>query len=162
MAWMGSLYSYVHVFSGQPSLTLLSLQAGLFSAVLTPFVVPQIQNLRVNPADQSVYYQNQSVQILDRISQQLASVGSQIPTNVSPLPPYPTPPSPYPPFHASASDRRVNIFWFISLVCSLSAALLATLVQQWVRAYMRIFQHSSSPLKTARIRSFLSEGAERW
>ena len=148
-------------FSGQPGLTQLSLQAGLFSGVLTAFVVPQIQNLQVNPADQSVYYQNQSVQMLDRISQQLASVGGQIPTNVSPPPPYPTPPSPYPTFHASASDRRVNIFWLISLVCSLSAALLATLVQQWVRAYMRIFQHSSNPLKTARIRLFLFEGAKR-
>ncbi|KAH9998777.1 hypothetical protein BJV77DRAFT_712173 [Russula vinacea] len=58
----------------------------------------------------------------------------------------------------SASDRRVNIIWLISLVCSLSAALLATLVQQWVRAYMRIFQQSSKPLKTARIRLFLFEG----
>ena len=144
----------VPIFSGQPGLTSLSLQAGLFSAVLTAFVVPQLQNLKVNPANQSVYYQNQSVQILDRISQQLASVGSQTPTNYTPPPPYPT-------FHALASDRRVNIFWLISLVCSLSAALLATLVQQWVRAYMRIFQQSSNPLKTARIRLFLFEGAER-
>ena len=119
--------------------------------------MPQINTLQVNPADQSVYYQNQSAQILDRISQQLASVGT---TSVSPPPPYPTPASSYPTFHASASDRRVNIFWLISLVCSLSAALLATLVQQWVRAYMRIFQHSSNPLKTARIRLFLFEGAE--
>ena len=92
--------------------------------------------------------------MLDRISQQLASVGSQISTNF-------TPPSPYPTFHPSASDRRVNIFWLLSLVCSLSAALLATLVQQWVRVYMCIFQQSSSPLKIARIRSFLFEGVER-
>jgi hypothetical protein len=90
--------------------------------------------------------------MLNQISQQLASVGSQ--TNL-------TPPLPYPTFHVSASDRRVNIFWVISLVFSLSAALLATLVQQWVRAYMRIFQQSSNPLKTARIRLYLFEGAER-
>jgi hypothetical protein len=137
-----------------PGLTPFLSQAGLFSGVLTAFVVPQLQNLQVNPTIQSVYYQNQSVQMLDRISQQLASAGSQISTNL-------TPPSPYPTFHASASDRRVNIFWLISLVCSLSAALLATLVQQWVRAYMRIFQQSSNPFKTARIRLFLFEGAGR-
>ena len=89
--------------------------------------------------------------MLDRISQQLASVGSQISTNF-------TPPSPYPTFHARSSDRRVNIFWLISLICSLSAALLATLVQQWVRSYIR---KSSNPLKTARIRLFLFEGTER-
>ena len=141
-------------FSHQPGLTPLSFQAGLLSVVLTGFVVPKIQNLQANPADQSVYYQNQSVQMLDRISQQLASGGSQISTNF-------TPPSPYPTFHASAFDRRVNMFWLISLVCSLSAALLATLVQQWVRAYMRIFQHSRNPLKAARIRLFLFEGVER-
>ena len=92
--------------------------------------------------------------MLDRISQQLASAGSQIPTNL-------TPPSPYPTFHASASDRRVNIFWLISLVCSLSAALLATLVQQWYRAYMSVFQQSRNPLKAARVRLILFEGVER-
>ncbi|KAF8492147.1 hypothetical protein F5888DRAFT_1731188 [Russula emetica] len=129
--------------------------AGLFSAILTAFLVPKIQDLMVNSADQSAYYQNQTVQILDRISQQLASTGDQISTNSNPpLPPYPT-------FHPSASNRRVNIIWLISLVCSLSAALLATLVQQWVRAYMRVFQQSSNPLKTARIRQVLFEGAKR-
>ena len=119
--------------------------------MLTAFVVPKIQDLKVNPALQSVYYQSQSVQMLDQISQQLASVGSQVPTNF-------TPPSPYPTFRATPSDRRVNIFWLISLVCSLSAALLATLVQQWVRSYIR---KSSNPLKTARIRLFLLEGTDR-
>ena len=127
------------------------LQAGLFSGILAAFVVPKIQDLQVNPENQSVYYQNQSVQMLDRISQQLASVGSQISTNF-------TPQSPYPTFYPSASDRRVNIFWLTSLSCSLSAALLATLVQQWVRSYIR---KSSNPLKTARIRLFLLEGTER-
>ena len=149
---MRFLYSYVHVFLGYSTrVDVTHFQAGLFSGVLTAFVVPKIQDLKVNPAIQSVYYQNQSVQMLDQISQQLASVDSQAPTNF-------TSPSPYPAFHASASDRRVNIFWLISLVCSLSAALLATLVQQWVRSYIR---KSSNPLKTARIRLFLLEGTER-
>src|SRR5216684_8144434 len=149
---MRSLFSYVHLFPAWPGLTPLPFQAGLFSASLAVFVVPKIRDLKVNPADQSAYYQQQSIQLLDRISQQLAS-GGQMPTNF-------TPPQPYPPFHISTSDRRVNIFWLISLVCSTSAALLATLVQQWVRAYMRIFQQSNNPLKTARIRLFLYEGAK--
>ena len=55
----------------------------------------------------------------------------------------------------------MNVICRIILVCSLYMALLTTLVQQWVRAYMRIFQQSSNPLKTARIRLFLFEGAER-
>ena len=141
-------------FSALPGLTPLSFQAGLFSAVLTTFLLPMIRGLRVNPADQSAYYQNQTVYMLDRISQQLTPAGNQISINSNP-------PLPYPTFHPSASNRRVNILWLISLVCSLSAALLATLVQQWVRAYMRIFQQSGNPLKAARIRLFLYEGAER-
>ena len=141
-------------FSALPGLTPLSFKAGLYSAVLTAFVVLKITDLKLNPADQSAYYQNQTVQMLDRISQQLASVNPQISSDY-------TPPLPYPTFRISASDRRVNIFWLISLVCSLSAALLATLVQQWVRAYMRVFQQSSNPLKTARIRQYSFEGATR-
>ena len=107
----------------------------------------------MNPADQSAYYQNQTVHVLDRMSQQLASVGRQIPSNY-------TPPLPYPTFHPSASNSRVNIYWLISLVCSLSAGLLATLVQQWTRAYMRIFQQSRKPLKAGRTRQFSFEGAQ--
>ena len=137
-------------FSARPALTSISFQAGLFSAVLTAFVVPKIQDLKVNTADQSAYYQNQTAYMLSRISQQLASVDPQISSNYTP----------YRTFYPSASDRRVNILWLISLVCSLSAALLATLVQQWARAYMRIFQQSRNPLKAARIRLFLFEGAK--
>ena len=139
-------------FSALPRLTPLPFQAGLFSAILASFVVPKIQDLKINPSDQSAYYQNQTVQILGQISQQLASVDRDGPSNY-------TPPLPYQ-FNPSASDRRVNVFWNVSLVFSLSAALLATLVQQWVRAYMRVFQQSSNPLKTARIRQFLFEGAK--
>ena len=48
----------------------------------------------------------------------------------------------------------------MSLVFSLCAALFATLVQQWVRSYMGVFQRSSNPLKTARVRQFLFEGVD--
>ena len=116
-------------------------------------MVPKIQDLEVNPAQQSVYYQSQTVQILAQISQQIASIGTEIPLNV-------TQPLPYPIFHPSASDRRVNVFWLMSLVCSLSASLLATVVQQWTRSYLRIYQRSKNPLRTARIQTFLSEGLE--
>jgi hypothetical protein len=59
-------------------------------------------------------------------------------------------------------DVRINAYWFMSLVFSLSAALLATLVQQWVRDYMHVFQRYSHPLKSARLRQYLYEGAEGW
>jgi hypothetical protein len=55
---------------------------------------------------------------------------------------------------------RVNAFWIVGLVCSLSAALLAILIQQWVRSYMQVFQRYDHPLKRARFRQFFFEGSE--
>ncbi|KAI0245739.1 hypothetical protein BJV78DRAFT_1085820, partial [Lactifluus subvellereus] len=64
-----------------------------------------------------------------------------------------------PTFSPSSSDVRVNAFWFTSLVFSLSAALSATLVQQWVRYHMQVFRYGH-PLKSARLRQYFYEGLE--
>ena len=48
----------------------------------------------------------------------------------------------------------------MALAFSLSAALLAILVQQWVRDYMHVFQRYSDPQKSARMRQYLYEGSE--
>ena len=50
----------------------------------------------------------------------------------------------------------------MSLVFSLLAALLAILVQQWVRDYMHVFQRYGDPLKSARLRQYLYDGCEGW
>jgi hypothetical protein len=71
-----------------------------------------------------------------------------------------TPPPPFPTFEPSFSNIRVNAFWVVALVCSLSAALLAILIQQWVRSYMQVFQRYDHPLKRARFRQFFFEGSE--
>jgi hypothetical protein len=55
----------------------------------------------------------------------------------------------------------VNALWFLSLVISLSCALLATLLQQWARRYLNITQSRYSPHKRARIRAFFAEGVEK-
>ncbi|KAH9038192.1 hypothetical protein EDB85DRAFT_526303 [Lactarius pseudohatsudake] len=130
-------------------------QAGLFSAALTSFIIDRIQGLQVDPAQQMVYYQQQNVALLAQISQQISSIAPHV-SIPSSLPP------PYPDFAPSSSDVRVNAYWFMSLVFSLSAALLATLVQQWVRNYMHVFQQYSHPLKSPRLRQYLYEGAEGW
>jgi hypothetical protein len=124
----------------------------LFAGVLTSFLAQSIQNLQVNPVEQSAYYQQQSVAILAQISQQIASITPQVPIAS-------TPPLPYPAFEPSFSDIRVNAFWLVGLVCSLFAALLAILIQQWVRSYMQVFQRYDHPLKRARFRQFFFEGA---
>ena len=102
-----------------------------------------------------VYYLQQHSTILSQISQQIASIAPQVSIPS-------TPPPPFPPFSPSASDIRINAFYFMALAFSLSAALLAILVQQWVRDYMHVFQRYSDPQKSARIRQYLYEGSEKW
>jgi hypothetical protein len=158
-AWLGtwrvSSYSCVYrrAYCQHRIYGRVSPQAGLFSAVLTSFLVQSIQALQPNPAQQSVYYQQQSLAMLFQISQQMASIAPQfsIPS---------TPPQPYPAPSPSRSDVLVNICWIVSLVCSLSAALLAILIQQWVRSYMQVFQLHDHPLKRARFRQYFFEGAK--
>jgi hypothetical protein len=49
----------------------------------------------------------------------------------------------------------------MSLVISLTCALLATLLQQWARRYLKVTQTRYSLPKRARIRSFFSEGVQK-
>ncbi|KAH9974615.1 hypothetical protein BGW80DRAFT_1204702, partial [Lactifluus volemus] len=132
--------------------------AGLFAAVLTPFIVDRVQTIQVTPAQQMVFHEQQSVELLKQISAQLSSAFPQasVPS-----------PSPLPPLSSltanpSPSDKRVNVLWFISLILSLSAALLATLVQRWARRHMQIFLRYKNPLRLSRIRQYLHEGVEHW
>ena len=112
-------------------------------------------NLQVKPQDEMVYYLQQHSTILSQISQQLSFIAAQV-SVPSTMPP------PFPKFNPSASDIRINVFWFMALIFSLSSALLAILVQKWVRDYMHVFQQYSDPLKSARLRQYLHEGSERW
>src|SRR5712672_3621679 len=133
----------------------MALQAGLFSAALTAFVVDSKQNLQPNHTDETVYYLRQHSTILSQISVQLSSIAPQVAIPSAPPPPFPM-------FNPSASDICVNVFWFMALTFSLLAALLAILVQQWVCKYMHVFQQYSDPLKSSRLRQYLYEGCERW
>ena len=94
-----------------------------------------------------VFYLQQNVVLLDQISKQILSIAPQATIT-------PTPPPPFP-FKPSESDIRVNVFWFMALIFSLAAALLAILMQQWVRDYMQVFQRYGDPLKCARTRQYL-------
>jgi hypothetical protein len=65
-------------------------------------------------------------------------------------------------FNPPAAALRVNILWFISLVLSITCALAATLIQQWVRVYMHAACHSSVPYRRGHIRAFVFEGLQRF
>ncbi|KAI9431699.1 hypothetical protein H4582DRAFT_1221657 [Lactarius indigo] len=121
--------------------------AGLFAAVITSFLIDGLKNLQPDPAQQSVYYQQQSVAMLAQISQQIASIAPQVSVPS-------TPPPPYPIFHPSKANVAMNSFWLVGLIHSLVAAFCATFVQQGVRSHLQIFQRYDQPLKRARFRQF--------
>jgi hypothetical protein len=110
--------------------------------------------LKADPTDRIEYYLQQHSTILSQISQQLASIAPQVSIPS-------TPPPPFPPFHPSSSDIRINVFWFLGLISSLTAAFLAIVIQKWVRNNTDVFQRDSDPLKRARFRQYLREGFEQ-
>ncbi|KAI0000054.1 hypothetical protein BJV77DRAFT_939703 [Russula vinacea] len=121
---------------------------GVFSATVAALLAMTVPNIQQNPQYTSAFY-------LAHIYQQLSTQpnGSQVPIPSSlsnPTEPY-TPPR---------SGVWVNGLWFLSLVISLTCALLATLVQQWARRYLRVAYPRYSPRKKARIRAFYRQGVE--
>ncbi|KAJ3557454.1 hypothetical protein NM688_g1466 [Phlebia brevispora] len=97
--------------------------AGLFSTVVTSFVIVSYSWLQEDSSDTSA-------RLLAQISQQLSSlnvnggfINSTVPAAT---------PEPFVPTHVAV---RVNTLWFLSLAMSLIAALFAIITQQWMRAY---------------------------
>jgi Family of unknown function (DUF6535) len=107
-----------------------------------------VQDLRPNAQDVSAFY-------LANIYLLLADA------NISTL----AIPAQPPPFSPPTYAVYVNSLWFLSLVVSLTCALLATLLQQWVRRYVTITQpprYSHGPHKRAPIRAFFADGVEKF
>jgi len=71
-------------------------------------------------------------------------------------------PSKPPPFSPPISAIWANALLFLSLLISLTCALLATLLQQWARRYIGFTQQLEFiPYRRARVRAFFSEGVEK-
>lgn len=119
---------------------------GLFSAAVAALTAVSIQDLRPNSQDDSAFY-------LANIYQLLADPNG---FNASaPLAP--------PPSHGFSPRKYaiwVNALWFLSLAISITCAMLATLLQQWARRYIKITQPRYNPHKRARIRAFFAEGVD--
>ena len=67
-----------------------------------------------------------------------------------------------PSFQPPASIVRVNVLWFLSLILSLSCALLTTSMQQSARVYLDYAQHRATPRKQARVREYMFRGVEKF
>jgi hypothetical protein len=60
-------------------------------------------------------------------------------------------------FEPPTSAIWVSTLWSLSLVVSLTCALLATLLQQWARRYLHITQKRNDPQKRAQTRELMSQ-----
>ncbi|KAJ3755441.1 hypothetical protein EV360DRAFT_10680, partial [Lentinula raphanica] len=127
------------------SLDILLVFAGLFSAVVTTFIVQTSQALSVDNASLSASYLGEISTIL-RASGNITLI-SQIPfTNTT--------------FSPASGDIWVNGLWFTSLTIALSVALFAVLAKQWLRQYMSIV--TGTPRERAFIRQFRFDGFKTW
>lgn len=117
---------------------------GLFSAAVAQLLGSSLQNLQLNSQDASSFY-------LARIYQ--LTPGS----NASSIHLPDDPDS----FSPPKTAIWVNILWSLSLVISLTCALLATLLQQWARRYLRITQKRNDPQERAQIRQLMRQALKK-
>src|SRR5258708_6637651 len=121
-----------------------SYKTGLFSAIVGAFVIEFYKKLSSDSGEQTV-------DILQQISQQL----SNFPNSTQPNPAnQPSPPR--------SAMIWVVAMWLISLILSLTCALLATLLQQWARRYIETPKYPDTLRHRARIRSLLVVGTKSY
>ncbi|KAH9956846.1 hypothetical protein BJV74DRAFT_873828 [Russula compacta] len=95
-----------------------------------------------------------TVQILSQISGQLVAISSGTVLSTPPLSSQ---------FRPSSGSIRVNVLWFLSLCLSLTCALVATMMQQWSRNFLRMAQeHRSDPAARVRLRAFAFDGVSKF
>ncbi|KAJ6589108.1 hypothetical protein B0H19DRAFT_923392, partial [Mycena capillaripes] len=125
--------------------------AGLFSAILTAFIIESYKTLT---PDSDMQFLTLACNL-----QQIANATN----NNSPIPSFPLPchtivANPPP----TTAALVCNILWFISLGLSLTSALTATLVEEWARLFLQRTEMLPSPVKRARIFAYLYYGLQRF
>lgn len=123
--------------------------AGLFSAVITAFVIAYYVSLQPDSKDTSAF-------LLFQISSQLSSVlplnSTALDANQLSIPSFP--------FQLPTSIIRINTLWITSLLLALITASLGILVKQWLREYMAI--DDMKPGERCRVRHLRFVHLHRW
>ncbi|KAI0692552.1 hypothetical protein BC835DRAFT_1277499, partial [Cytidiella melzeri] len=125
--------------------------AGLYSAVLTAFVIESYPLLQEDTA-------GESLQVLRQIATQSAGyviMGGQLVNTTATVPS-----ASLSQFEPTSTAVRLNVLWFASLVLSLSTASLGILVKSWLREYVAFA--TSSAQGNLRVRAFRRSGLETW
>ncbi|VDC06599.1 unnamed protein product [Peniophora sp. CBMAI 1063] len=102
--------------------------AGLFAATVAAFVIESYHSLSPDTGAQTVAL---LAQLISKTDSTPVVPASDIIAE---------------PFHAPGTAILVNSLWFLSLVIALICALLATLIQEWTRDYLRDVQHRTSDM----------------
>ncbi|KAF9484102.1 hypothetical protein BDN70DRAFT_196972 [Pholiota conissans] len=101
--------------------------AGLFSAVVTAFVIESYKFLKPDPNDTIIRLLSQIANGPNATSTSPLSAGSSTTIQAASFAPVP-------------SSVRINVFWFLSLILSLTTVLVGTIALQWLR------EHQSYPI----------------
>ncbi|TRM59216.1 hypothetical protein BD626DRAFT_462651 [Schizophyllum amplum] len=120
----------------------LAVFAGLFSAVLTAFIIESYKWLMLQADDVSADYLRQIVALMSGVDVSLVSTIDRS----SPLPPH--------------VMTRINTLWFSSLTLSLSSALIGIVSKQWLREFLRETGHSHQTNMS--VRQIKYEGLMEW
>ncbi|PBK87135.1 hypothetical protein ARMGADRAFT_972220, partial [Armillaria gallica] len=125
--------------------------AGLFSAVVTTFVVQTSQQLQIDFAEIS------ALLLFELVLAQRSSSNESI-HDASPFSSFPFDPSVQ--FSPDRASTWINGLWFTSLTLSLVTALIAVLVKQWLHQYMSI--SSGTPRDRSLVRQYRYIGLQAW
>ncbi|KAF5327857.1 hypothetical protein D9619_004773 [Psilocybe cf. subviscida] len=121
--------------------------AGLFSSVVTAFLIESYTLLSQDPNDVNAWYLQQIlIQIHNANTQSTAALNA----------PIPSPPT----FSPSSRDVRINVFWFMSLSLSVAVVIIGILCTQWIREYER--ETSLDPQDAIALRHIRHEGLISW
>ncbi|CAE6379568.1 unnamed protein product [Rhizoctonia solani] len=134
------------VQSRDRNLDTMLLFAGLFSAVLTAFLVESTSLLEPDQANISISLLLSIAQSQQRME---AGVSSPTPSSIT-----------IPSFKPSNAARWINILWYLSLVLSLGAAMVAMLAKEWL-SWFQLYK-TRVPRKYALERQSRYEGLESW
>ncbi|KAH9055498.1 hypothetical protein EDB87DRAFT_1567296, partial [Lactarius vividus] len=123
--------------------------SGLFSAVVSAFLVDSYKTLQPNAATVTA---NLAAQTLAVLANSTNNHNYILPDEGN--------------FPLSLNNNTpfliINALWFLSLVFSLACALSATLVQQWSRIYLQGTEERFIPHERARMRTYLQKGVQKF
>ncbi|CAE7191751.1 unnamed protein product, partial [Rhizoctonia solani] len=138
-----------HDLLSAKQVVLILIQAALFSAISTAFVIESYKNLKQDPTDLSS-------QTLLTISQTLMLIANGSQTGST----SPGSPAEAAPFQASSKAICVNVLWFLSLSLSVAVSLISMLAKEWCLEFMA--NRTGPAAAQARRRQQRWDGLVKW